>query len=190
MFYGRASFAFNSNSGGSSTKKTKTCSCKAEGRREIQPGSAEADAVCGPHVSGEARGKVKKSASSCAGNLVKQEPRDAFFRCVLQGRRPPVLSSPCCPSSPSCVSSSCFSSATRTNSNCSLVGWTSRLANTSVVTPLNCKIVLEFHQRGEFNRVMIHWPVQYAFIYCCFEYLATMCSSVLFNFLSLRSSRA
>lgn len=35
-------------------------SCKAEGRREIQPGSAEADAVCGPHVSGEKRGKVKK----------------------------------------------------------------------------------------------------------------------------------
>lgn len=58
MFYRRASFAFNSNSDGSSTKKT--CSCKAEGRREIQPGGAEADAVCGPHVSGEAQGKVEK----------------------------------------------------------------------------------------------------------------------------------
>nr|XP_046227369.1 tumor necrosis factor receptor superfamily member 11A [Scatophagus argus] len=28
--------------------------CKAEGRTELQPGSAQADAVCGPHVSGAA----------------------------------------------------------------------------------------------------------------------------------------
>lgn len=28
-------------------------SCKAEGRTETQPGSAQADAVCGSHVSGK-----------------------------------------------------------------------------------------------------------------------------------------
>lgn len=47
MVYGRASCAFNCN------PLVVLLSCKAEGRREIQPGSAEADAVCGPHVSGE-----------------------------------------------------------------------------------------------------------------------------------------
>lgn len=28
-------------------------SCKAEGRRELQPGNAQADAVCGQHVPGK-----------------------------------------------------------------------------------------------------------------------------------------
>lgn len=66
-------------------QKNETRSCKAEGRKEIQPGSGEADAVCGPHISGEAQSRIESTISWKYG---KQRTAWRFFLSRLAGTAP------------------------------------------------------------------------------------------------------
>lgn len=70
-------------------------SCKAEGRSETQPGRAQADAVCGPPVSGKTHSSAQNKGALTYKKMAKKKKSSGL--CFLAGAAPswvivPVLS--------------------------------------------------------------------------------------------------
>lgn len=69
-------------------------SCKAEGRSETQPGRAQADAVCGPPVSGKTHSPQTLTSVQNKGALTYkkwQKKKKALDFAFLQVQHPPGL---------------------------------------------------------------------------------------------------